>query len=136
MFGGAAVGVHVAYVAVGQQLAKPPRTMGSIPKPRPSIGSTLRTPTLAGYLAEHHEQGRGPSNASTAVAAARFRARLAGGQSPAGERTTTLLFAGYRRTAVGRGRGWRRLFVAADLAAVLATGRGAAAAASSPTSSP
>ena len=62
---------------------------------------------LAGCLAELHEQGRGLSNASTAVAAARFRARLAGGQSPAGARTA-LLFAGYRGTAAGRGRGWRR----------------------------
>ena len=54
------------------------------------------------------------------MAAARFRARLAGEQSPAGERTAGVL-AGYRRTAVGRGRGQARPFVAADLAAVLAT---------------
>ena len=52
------------------------------------------------------------------VAAARFRARLASEQSPAGERTARAL-AGYRRTAVGRGQA--RPFVAADLAAVLAT---------------
>ena len=47
-------------------------------------------------------------------------ARLAGEQSPAGERTARVL-AGYRRTAVGRGRGQARPFVASDLAAVLAT---------------
>ena len=83
-------------------------------------GRRLEDATLAGYLAELHEQGRAPSSASTAVAAARFRARLAGEQSPAGERTARVL-AGYRRTAVGRGRGQARPFVAADLAAVLAT---------------
>ena len=54
------------------------------------------------------------------MAAARFRARLAGEQSPAGERTARVL-AGYRRSAAGRGRGQARPFVAADLAAVLAT---------------
>ena len=83
-------------------------------------GRRLEDATLAGYLAELHEQGRAPSSASTAVAAARFRARLAGEQSPAGERTARVL-AGYRRTAGGRGRGQARPFVAADLAAVLAT---------------
>ena len=83
-------------------------------------GRTLEDATLAGYLAQLHEQGRAPSSASTAVAAACFRARLAGEQSPAGERTVRVL-AGYRRTAVGRGRGQARPFVAADLAAVLAT---------------
>ena len=83
-------------------------------------GRRLEDATLAGYLAELHEQGRAPSSASTAVAAARFRARLAGEQSPAGERTARVL-AGYRRTAGGRGRGQARPFVASDLAAVLAT---------------
>ena len=76
--------------------------------------------TLAGYLAELHEQGRAPSNASTAVAAARFRARLAGAPSPARERTARVL-AGYRRTAGERGRGQARPFGAADLAAGLAS---------------
>ena len=83
-------------------------------------GRALEDATLAGYLAELHEQGRAPSSASTAVAAARFRARLAGEASPAGERTARVL-AGYRRTAVKRGRGQARPFGAADLAAVLAT---------------
>ena len=67
-------------------------------------GRRLEDTTLAGYLAELHEQGRAPSSASTAVASARFRARLAGEPSPAGERTARVL-AGYRRTAVGRGGG-------------------------------
>ena len=83
-------------------------------------GRALEDATLAGYLAELHEQGRAPSSASTAVATARFRARLAGAASPAGERTARVL-TGYRRTAGGRGRGQARPFVAADLAAVLAT---------------
>ena len=50
----------------------------------------------------------------------RFRARLSSEPSPAGERTARVL-AGYRRTAVERGRGQARPFGAADLAAVLAT---------------
>ena len=82
-------------------------------------GRRLEDATLAGYLAELHEQGRAPSSASTAVAAARFRPVSPGEQSPAGERTARVL-AGYRRTAGGRGRGQARPFVA-DLAAVLAT---------------
>ena len=83
-------------------------------------GRALEDATLAGYLVELHEQGRAPSSASMAVAAARFRARLAGEPSPAGERTARVL-AGYRRTAGERGRGQARPFEAADLAAVLAT---------------
>ena len=83
-------------------------------------GRALEDATLAVYLAELHEQGRAPSSASTAVAAARFRARLAGEPSPAGERTARVL-AGYRRTAGERGRGQARPFGASDLAAVLAT---------------
>ena len=36
-------------------------------------GRRLEDAMLAGYLAEFHEQGRAPSGASAAVAAARFR---------------------------------------------------------------
>ena len=54
-------------------------------------GRALEDATLAVYLAELHEQGRAPSSASTAVAAARFRARLVGEPSPAGERTARVL---------------------------------------------
>ena len=75
---------------------------------------------LAAYLAELDDQGRSPASAATAVAAACFRARLAGEPNPAGERTARVL-AGYRRTAADRGRGQARPFGAADLAAVLAT---------------
>ena len=74
--------------------------------------------TLAAYLAELHDLGRAPASASTAVAGACFRARLAGEPSPAGERTARIL-AGYRRTASDRGRGETRGF--GDLSAVLAT---------------
>ena len=83
-------------------------------------GRGLEDQALAAYLAELHDQGRAPSSASTAVAAACFRARLAGEPSPAGERTARVL-AGYRRTGGDRGRGQARPFGAADLAAVLAT---------------
>ena len=55
-----------------------------------------------------------------AVAAACFRAKLAGESTPAGERTARVL-AGYRRTASDRGRGQAQPFGASDLAAVLAT---------------
>ena len=83
-------------------------------------GRPLEDATLATYLAELHDQGRAPASAATAVAAACFRARLAGEAGPAGERTARVL-AGYRRTAGDRGRGQARPFGAADLAAVLAT---------------
>ena len=66
-----------------------------------------RTQPSPPYLAELHDQGRAPASAATAVAAACFRARLAGDPSPAGERTARVL-AGYRRTAGGRGRGQAR----------------------------
>ena len=96
-------------------------------------GRPLEDATLAAYVAELHDQGRAPASAATAVAAACFRARLAGEPNPAGERTARVL-AGYRRTAADRGRGQARPFGAADLAAVLATchrprrrGRGVAA---------
>ena len=59
---------------------------------------------LAAYLAELHDAGRASSSASMAVAAACFRAKLAGQPAPAGERTG---LAGYRRTAGDRGEGKR-----------------------------
>ena len=65
------------------------------------IGSReLHDVTLAAYLAELHDAGRASSSASMAVAAACFRAKLAGQPAPAGERTARVL-AGYRRTAGG-----------------------------------
>ena len=83
-------------------------------------GQKLDDAALAAYLAELHDAGRAASSAATAVAAARFRARLVGEPSPAGEATARVL-AGYRRTTAERGRGQARPFSAADLAAVLAT---------------
>ena len=83
-------------------------------------GLRLDDAALAAYLAELHDAGRAASSAAMAVAAAQFRARLAGQAGPAGEQTARVL-AGYRRTAGDRGRGQARPFSAADLAAVLAT---------------
>ena len=77
---------------------------------------------LAAYVADLHDAGRASSSASRAVAAACFRAKLAGLPTPAGERTARVL-AGYRRTASDRGRGQARPFGLSDLAAVLATCR-------------
>ena len=60
---------------------------------------------LAGvYLGTIFEAGRAPATAALAVAAVRFRAKLAGQADPAGERTARVL-GGYRRTAADRGRG-------------------------------
>ena len=99
-------------------------------------GRPLHDVTLAAYLAELHDAGRASSSASMAVAAACFRAKLAGQPTPAGERTA-LVLAGYRRTAGGdRGRGQAGPFGVSDMAAVLASGRSVAGAASSPTKSP
>ena len=72
-------------------------------------GRRLEDATLAAFVAELHDQGRAPASASTTVAAACFRARLARAPSPAGERTARVL-AGYRRTAGDRGRGQTRPF--------------------------
>ena len=83
-------------------------------------GRELHDVTLAAYLAELHDAGRASSSASMAVAAACFRAKLAGQPNPSGERTARVL-AGYRRTAADRGRGQAGPFSASDLAAVLAT---------------
>ena len=83
-------------------------------------GRQIDDAALAAYLAELHDAGRAASSAAMAVAAARFRARLAGEPSPAGEATARVL-AGYRRTTAERGRGQARPSTAADLAAVLAT---------------
>ena len=83
-------------------------------------GRELDDVALAAYLAELHDAGRASSSASMAVAAACFRAKLAGESTPAVERTARVL-AGYRRTASDRGRGQAQPFGASDLAAVLAT---------------
>ena len=64
-------------------------------------------PLLAVYLATIFEAGRAPATAALAVAAVRFRAKLAGQADPAGERTARVL-GGFRRTAADRGRGQGR----------------------------
>ena len=83
-------------------------------------GRQLKDAALAAYLAELYDAGRAASSAAMAIAAARFRARIAGQPDPAGERTERVI-AGYRRTAGGRGRGQAAPFGADHLAAVLAT---------------
>ena len=67
-------------------------------------GRRLDDAVLAAYLAELHDAGRSASSAAMAVAAARFRAKLAGQKDPAGAWTARVL-AGYGRTAGDRGRG-------------------------------
>ena len=76
--------------------------------------------SLAVYLGTIFEAGRAPATAALAVAAVRFRAKLAGQADPAGERTARVL-AGYRRTAADRGRGQAAPLSADGLAAILAT---------------
>ena len=97
----------------GGSCAPPPRDQGS----RPSVPSSRTRPSPA----------TSPSSTSRGeprrARRRRWRRRasgprLAAAPTPAGERTARVL-AGYRRTAVGRGQA--RPFVAADLAAVLAT---------------
>ena len=75
---------------------------------------------LAAYLGAIFEAGRAPATAALAVAAVRFRAKLAGQPDPAGEATARVL-GGYRRTAADRGRGQAAPLRADGLAAILAT---------------
>ena len=79
-------------------------------------GPQLDDASLAAYLAELHDAGRAASSAAMTVAAARFRARLAGQADPAGEQTARVL-AGYR------GRGQARPFSAAGGQMAAARGR-------------
>ena len=76
--------------------------------------------SLAVYLGELFVAGRAPATAALAVAAVRFRAKLAGQPDPAGEATARVL-GGYRRTAADRGRGQAAPLRADGLAAILAT---------------
>ena len=59
--------------------------------------------SLAVYLGELFEAGRAPVTSALAVAAVRFRAKLAGQPAPAGEATARVL-GGFRRTAADRVR--------------------------------
>ena len=76
--------------------------------------------SLAVYLGTIFEASRAPATAALAVAAVRFRAKLAGQPDPAGEATARVL-AGYRRTGSDRGRGQAAPLSADGLAAILAT---------------
>ena len=67
-------------------------------------GRVLDDRALSEWIAGLHERGLSPSSASLAVAAARFRARMAGLDNPAGPVTQRTL-AGIRRSSIGRGRG-------------------------------
>ena len=68
---------------------------------------------MATYLSELHDAGRASSSATMAVAAACFRAKLAGQPTPAGERTARVLArvpadrrrSGARTSAAVRGLG-------------------------------
>ena len=75
---------------------------------------------LAAYLGAIFEAGRAPATAALAVAAVRFRAKLAGQPAPAGAATARVL-GGFRRTAADRGRGQAAPLRADGLAAILAT---------------
>ena len=95
------------------------------PPPAPSSGGRHEAATHNRYFTaadagELFEAGRAPATAALAVAAVRFRARLAGQPAPAGEATARVL-GGYRRTAADRGRGQAAPLSADGLAAILAT---------------
>ena len=80
-------------------------------------GLRLDDAALAAYLGALHDAGRAPASAAMVVAAASFRARLAGTTPPPAQTTTARVLAGYRRTAADRGRGQARPFSAEGLAA-------------------
>ena len=82
--------------------------------------ATVDDALLAAYLAHVFESGRAPATAALAVAAVRFRAKLAGQPDPAGAATARVL-GGYRRTGSDRGRGQAAPLSADGLAAILAT---------------
>ena len=85
-------------------------------------GPPLTDGALAAYLSHLFESGSSPSVANQTVAAVKFRAKLAGQAVPVGQATVRVL-AGFRRTAVDRGRGqvagvrWEQADAAAALAA-------------------
>ena len=67
-------------------------------------GRVLDDHALSEWIAVLHDRGLSVSSASLAVGAARFRARMAGLEDPAGPLTLRTL-AGIRRSSIGRGRG-------------------------------
>ena len=108
-------------------IARRPDTAGPLAVATPTIRNTylaeasisLNTPPAA-YLGAIFEAGRAPATAALAVAAVRFRAKLAAQPDPAGAATARVL-GGYRRTAADRGRGQAAPLRADGLAAILAT---------------
>ena len=67
-------------------------------------GRTANDENLSEYLNLLHDRGLAPTTASLVVAAVKFRAKITNGKPIAGQITDRVL-AGYRRDAVGRGRG-------------------------------
>ena len=67
-------------------------------------GRVLDDHALAEWITGLHHRGLSAASASLAVAAARFGARMAGMENPAGPMTARTL-AGIRRSSAGRGRG-------------------------------
>ncbi len=67
-------------------------------------GRVLDDHALSEWITVLHDRGLSVSSASLAVGAARFRARMAGLEDPAGPLTLRTL-AGIRRSSTGRGRG-------------------------------
>ena len=123
--GGAAGRRHADHAPARRRLYQPSTPDGPTPARwrawTPGAGPPrLTTPRWPVYLGELFEAGRAPATAALAVAAVRFRAKLAGQPDPAGEATARVL-GGYRRTAADRGRGQAAPLSADGLAAILAT---------------
>ena len=90
------------------------------PTTRKLAEASISVNTTRAYLGAIFDAGRAPATAALAVAAVRFRAKLAGQHDPAGPATARVL-GGYRRTAADRGRGQAVPLRADGLAAILAT---------------
>ena len=105
-------------------IARRPDTAGPLavatPTTRKLADASISVNTRRAYLGAIFEAGRAPATAALAVAAVRFRAKLAGQADPAGEATARVL-AGFRCMAADRGRGQAAPLSAAGLAAILAT---------------
>ena len=105
-------------------LARRPDPAGPLavatPTTRKLADASISRNTRRAYLGAIFEAGRAPATAALAVAAVRFRAKLAGQPAPAGEATARVL-GGFRRTAADRGRGQAAPLRADGLAAILAT---------------
>ena len=109
-------------------LARRPDTAGPLavatPTTRKLADASISVNTRRAYLGALARldawRGPAPLTDALAVAAVRFRAKLAGQPAPAVEATARVL-GGYRRTAADRGRGQAAPLRADGLAAILAT---------------